>query len=285
MQEISPHVFIETAYPGVTLGAIAWQHGLLLVDCPFRPEDVRSWRSALLNLGGGVDRLLVNLDSHYDRTLGARLMDCTVIGHERMVESLRNRPISTKSQGIETGAEWELTEGLGGIRWASPELTFTERMQVYWSDQPLILESHPGPSPTAIWGIMPNDGIIFVGDMVTIKQPPFLAAADMDLWIESLKQLLENPYKNYLIVSGRGGLVTREDVKTQLAFLQDVQTRLAALAERKGSAEETDAIASKMLARFNVPADREAICSRRIRYGLRQYYLRKFCSTSEEITE
>ena len=72
MQELAPHVYIETGYAGVTLGAINWAHGLILIDAPFRAEDTRSWRSNLLNLGGGVDRLLVNLDAHFDRTLGAR---------------------------------------------------------------------------------------------------------------------------------------------------------------------------------------------------------------------
>ena len=71
MQEIVPNVYIETGYAGVTLGAINWPHGLVLIDAPFRPEDTRSWRSALLNLGGGVDRVLVQLDAHPDRTLGA----------------------------------------------------------------------------------------------------------------------------------------------------------------------------------------------------------------------
>ena len=77
MQELAHHVYIETGYAGVTLGAINWSHGLVLIDAPFRAEDARSWRSALLNLGGGVDRLLVNLDAHFDRTLGVRAMDCT----------------------------------------------------------------------------------------------------------------------------------------------------------------------------------------------------------------
>jgi hypothetical protein len=63
-------------------GQITCPHGLVLIDSPFRPEDARSWRSTLLNLSGGVDRLLVNLDSHLDRTLGVRAMECTVVGHE-----------------------------------------------------------------------------------------------------------------------------------------------------------------------------------------------------------
>jgi 3-hydroxyisobutyrate dehydrogenase-like beta-hydroxyacid dehydrogenase len=87
MQEIAAHVFIETAYPGVTLAALNTPHGLILVDAPLRGEDTRSWRATLLNMGGGVERLLVNLDAHFDRTLGARAMDCTVVAHEKFRRS------------------------------------------------------------------------------------------------------------------------------------------------------------------------------------------------------
>ena len=136
MQELAQHVYIETAYAGVTLGAINWSHGLILIDCPFRAEDVRSWRSALLNLGGGVDRLLINLDAHLDRTLGTRSMDCTVLGHDKMAGVFRNRPVTFKAQGSETGAEWELYNGLGSIRWAPPEITFTDQMVIHWDNNP-----------------------------------------------------------------------------------------------------------------------------------------------------
>jgi len=121
MQEIAPKVYIETNMAGVTLGAIDWEHGLVLIDTPFRNEDLRAWRSALVNMGGGVDRLLVNLDSHMDRTMGIRAMDCTVIGHEKMVQAFRNRPAAFKSQNSETGAEWELYDNVTSARWVTPE--------------------------------------------------------------------------------------------------------------------------------------------------------------------
>ena len=50
MQEITNRVYLETQYPGVTLGAIGRKHGLILIDSPFRPDDAKSWRSSLLNL-------------------------------------------------------------------------------------------------------------------------------------------------------------------------------------------------------------------------------------------
>ena len=38
MQEISDHIFIETAYAGVTLGAINWPHGLILIILLYAPR-------------------------------------------------------------------------------------------------------------------------------------------------------------------------------------------------------------------------------------------------------
>ena len=100
MQEIAHNVFIETGYPGVTLGAINRQRGLIQIDAPFRPDDIRAWRTALFALSGGVDRLLVNLDAHYDRTLGSRQIECTVVGQERLTQYLKDRPINIRPQGI-----------------------------------------------------------------------------------------------------------------------------------------------------------------------------------------
>ena len=148
MQAIARNVYIEDEYPGVTLGVISLTHGLLQVDAPPSPEDPRTWRAALLSLGGGSERLLVNLDAHPDRTLGARAMDCTVIAHEKTAQVFRSRPNTFKAQGEDTGADWESIPGLGNVRWILPEITFSHQMALYWDDNvPVLLEHHPGPLP------------------------------------------------------------------------------------------------------------------------------------------
>jgi glyoxylase-like metal-dependent hydrolase (beta-lactamase superfamily II) len=276
MQEIAPEIYIETAYAGVTLGAINWPRGLVLIDSPFRPEDARSWKSGLLNLGGGVDRLLINLDAHFDRTLGSRAMDITVVGNEKLAQAFRNRPVTFKTQAAETGAEWEQYNGLGSIRWASPEITFTEQMQIHWNNSPLVLESHPGPAVGAIWAVVPESQVIFLGDAVTPNQPPFLAAANLSAWIAALNTLLEERYQNYLFVSGRGGLVTHADVRAQLKFLETVKGLLEGLAAQNAAQDAAAALAGGLLAGFNPPAARQHQYQQRLIWGLRQYYLRHY---------
>lgn len=276
MQEIAPHIYIETSFAGVTLGAINWPHGLVLIDAPFRQEDARSWRSALLNLGGGVDRLMVNLDAHFDRTLGARALDCTVVGHEKMAQAFRNRPVTFKTQAAETGAEWEQYNGLGSIRWAPPEITFTEQLQIHWNEIPLSLEYHPGPSIGSIWAVLPGCQVCFIGDAVTVGQPPFLASADLPAWILTLRALLNDAFQNYLLVSGRGGLITHDAVRSQLNFLERLRVMMDTLGGQNAQVEEVASLASGLLKEFDPPAVRQGKYLQRLQYGLRHYYLRHY---------
>lgn len=276
MQEIAQHVFIEESYAGVTLGAVNWPHGLVLIDAPFRQEDIRSWRSALLNLGGGVDRLLVNLDAHFDRTLGTRAMECTMVAHEKLVHVFRNRPVSFKTQGSETGAEWEQYNNLGSVRWGAPEITFTHHLDLFWDTIPLRLEYHPGPAVGAIWAILTGPKVIFVGDAVVANQPPFFSNADLSAWIDSLQLLLSAQYSNHLLVSGRGGLVAHEVVRAQLVFLNKALSGLEDLAGHGAAPEETESLVNKLMALIDYPAQRRQVYEQRLRWGLRHYYQRQF---------
>lgn len=285
MQELAHHVYIETAYAGVTLGAINWTHGLILIDAPFRVDDVRSWRSALVNLGGGVDRLLVNLDAHFDRTLGVRAMECTVVGHEKMAEVFRNRPVTFKTQGTETGAEWEMRNGLGSIRWVPPEITFTERFLIHWDENPLVLEHRPGPATGAIWAVLPEQRIVFVGDALVPDQPPFLASANLPAWIETLRPLLTPAYQDYLAISGRGGPVAQQQIRRQIYYLEKVHGMVEELAAQKAPAAETASLVPALLRETEIPPDREVQYRQRLLHGLYQYYIRHYQHSEAEITE
>jgi len=253
MQEIARGVYIETAYPGVTLGAINLPHGLILIDAPPRMDDARIWRSTLLNLGGGVERLLVNLDTHLDRTLGVRAMECTVVAHKKTALVYRSRSTTFKAQTAETGAEWEQMGGLGSVRWAPPEISFSHCMNVHWGDIPVIMEYHPGPNPGAIWVILPDLKVAFIGDLVVPNQPPFLANADLPVWIDTLQHLLNPAYREYFLVGGRSGLIPIEQIRRQIEILRRVQERLEQLAARNAAPEEVEPLVSGLLKPMAIP--------------------------------
>jgi glyoxylase-like metal-dependent hydrolase (beta-lactamase superfamily II) len=285
MREIAKNIYIEDDYLGVTLGAMPLSHGLIQIDAPPSPEDCRAWRAALLNLGGGSERMLINLDAHPDRTLGARAMDCTIVAHERTSQVFRSRPNTFKAQGEETGADWESIPGLGNIRWILPEITFNQEMTIHWGDTEIFLEYHPGPAAGATWVLLPEQKVVFVGDAVLKNQPPFLAGADLPDWLDTLKLLLSNTYKNWLIVSGRGGVVTPEMIKAHKEYLEHVYSRVEKLAQKKAPPEEVEKLITPLLNSFKIPASKHLKYAQRLRYGLYHYYARHYHPTSSVTAE
>lgn len=275
MHQIKQGIYYEDIYLGVTLGALVYPNGTILIDAPLRSEDARSWRSALMSLRGGTNRVMISLDSHLDRTLGARLMECTIISHQKTAQVYRNRPLIFKGQTIESGADWETYNDVIGTRWASPDITFTDQMTLHWGGAEVVLEHHPGPTPGAIWALIPEEKIAFIGDAVVPNQPPFLDNAELDVWLETL-DLLYTSYKDYLIVSGRDGIITREDIRAQANHLKKIARQIDRLAAKHASPEMTEDLIPKLLSDFSFPPEYYERYAQRLRAGLYQFYNRQF---------
>ncbi len=280
MQQIKQGIYYEDGYLGVTLGALVLPFGTVLIDAPLRPEDARSWRSSLINQRGGSNRVLISLDAHIDRTLGARTMECTIIAHQKAAQIFRNRPTIFKGQGFESGAEWETYLDAIGTRWATPDITFTDRLELHWGGADVVLEHHPGPTYGASWVIIPDEQIVFVGDAIVLNQPPFLANADLDPWIENL-DLLATKYANFLVISGRGGPAAHEVVRAQLKSQKSILKGFERLARRNASPESTESLINNILADSGFAAEKTEQYAQRLRMGLYQYYVRHYRPTNQ----
>jgi cyclase len=276
MQSIADNVYIEDHFLGVTLGVVQQARGLIQIDAPPSPEDVRSWRGSLMSLSGGSERLLILLDAHPDRTLGARAMECTVVAHEKTTQVFRARSTTFKAQGTETGSDWETIPGLGTVRWAAPEISFSSQISLHWDGTPVLLEHHAGPTPGAVWVVLPEQKVVFVGDLVCKAQPPFLAHADLPEWLEGLELLLSDEYRGFTVVSGRGGTVASATIRAQVDLLGRMHERLEKMARRGSSPDATEKWVEPFLKTFRSSAARHKLYVQRMRYGLRYYYSRHY---------
>jgi len=282
MQSVAPGIYYESNYPGVTLGAVIMPRGTLMIDAPLRPEDARTWRSVLLTQSRGTHRLLLNLDGHPDRTLGVRYMDCTVVAQKNVLETFNNRTSVFKGQPAGSGAEWEHYPEISGTRWMFPNLTFSDRMVLHWDsdhsddDKEIIIEYHPGPSDGAAWVIIPSEKVVFIGDAILLDQPPFLEMSHLPSWINSLSVLRSPRYRNYTIISGRGGPVSIEYVREQHELLKSLQKRLETYAEKASEFENVDKTIHAYLQKLNYPPALHNIYTQRLRYGLECYFQRHF---------
>lgn len=276
MQSINDYVHIEDKYAGVTLGAINLPRGLIYVDSPPTPEDARAWRADLLDLPCGYERLLISLDTHIDRAIGTRAMDAPTLAHEKVADFFENRSGTFKAQGQLTGAAWEDIPNLTNIRWSSPHITFSERIILHWYENPIILEHHPGANNGAIWIILPEEKIVFVGDTVVKNQPPFLEQAHIPRWLEDIDLLTSDIYNGYTIVSGRGGICAKSTLEKQQEILLNIQKQLDKLSAKQAPLTAIAELVPGLLESLRFLAiDREAY-TQRLTYGLNAYYTRYY---------
>lgn len=276
MRNIADNIHFDDSYAGVTVGAITMPQGTLAIDAPLRSEDARSWKATLLTLSRGTHRLMVILDIHADRTLGCKSIELPVVSHELTAEAYRDRTTVFKGHNIETGSEWEQYPEVNGTRWERPNLTFTHQMFLQWGGPKICIEHHPGPTPGSLWVHIPEEKIVFIGDAVVMKQPPFLGRADLDAWHNTLNVLASRQFNDYKIISGRGGVVTVDDVRYQRQFLKSIHGRLETMAKRKSKPEETHKMVPALLKKISYAKKYEAFYTQRLQNGLEQYYIRNY---------
>ncbi len=285
MQSLRENIHLEDSYAGVTLAAINLPKGMIYIDAPPIPEDGRIWRADLLDLESGLERLLINLDSNADRVIGSRAMDCRTLVQEKTAEHYSNRTGVFKNQSDLTGAVWETIPNLGNIRWAPPEITFTDHMSLYWDDAPIELVHHPGADIGAIWVSLPDEKIIFVGDTVLKNQPPFLERANLPLWLEEIDLLLSDTYKGYTVVSGRGGVCASSTIEKQREMLQNILAGMEHLAKKDAEPAATAKMIPALLDPLRFLASERELFTNRLRYGLSAYYIRHYFNKEEDAEE
>ena len=243
----------------------------------------RAWLALLYNLGAKPNRILINLDAHPDRTLGARSMECTIVAHQKTAQIFRNRPSVFKGQNAESGSEWETYDDVMGTRWAIPDITFTSSLALHWGEHDIIIEHHAGPAPGSTWVVIPEMRIAFIGDVVLTGQPPFLTNADIPAWVETLDLLLDS-YQDYTIVGGRGGVVTISDVNAQQHHLKNILKGLEKLAKKNAAPEDIEGLIPGLLGDLSFSPELREQYIQRYRHGLYQYYTRHY-RPAEAMTE
>ena len=273
MKSITDNVIFEDSFAGVGLGALRLEQGIIFIDSPITARDAQVWRNSLSKSGSGTERLLVLLDEHLDRSLGAKAMKCTLLAHERTAQVLGGRPASSKPVFTKTGAAWESVEDLGSIHATLPEITFTHSMQIHWGQDVVALEYHPGPARGSIWVVLPSLKIAFIGDCVVARQPPFLASADLAAWLDSLALLRSAQFRDYILISSRNGVINQEEVKQQSVFLKHIQSQMEKFVLNKAEGVTLEGMVAEMTKEFTSRNRKEEeLFKTRLSWGLQQLY-------------
>ena len=274
MQKIVPKVFLENKYIGVNLGLVVTGNGLLLVDSPLHTEDVKDWRKVVIERGR--PKFLAMLDSHPDRVLGSRTLKIPAIAQEQTLKTIREWADTFKGNAHPIGAEADQLKRITGVNNASPEITFSERMVIHMGGKEIVFLHRPGPRPGSMWMVIPDLSVVFVGDTVTIDEPPYVGVAAIEEWLYRLDELRGSDMKSYTLISSYGGRINRKDINNMARFLRKVQSRVEKLEKGKNRNEEIERFAIDLIGDFSIRSMREDLVLKRLKTGLLDQSMLRF---------
>ena len=274
MQKYGKHLIVENSFPGVTVGAVLTDEGVICIDTPTRPVDARRWRQKLAQLSKAPIRYVINLDHHRDRITGNQWFEAPILAHDLTAERVRALSDQMKGGFAEAGADVDLVSvsDLNGVRLIPPQVTISDRLLLLKGGVEIHLVHRPGSTAGAIWVEFPREQVVFVGDAVASRVPPFMQDANLDQWLEALAGLQKVKYPARHIIPGRGGPLAKKSIKPAADFLKLVRRKVEALARANKSRAAAAALAEDLLDYFTVPLTLREHYTRRLRSGLEHVY-------------
>ncbi len=274
MRKYRTGVLVESRYPGVIIGAVPSDDGMLLVDMPLKPDDGRDWIGQLTITGR--PKYLALMDQHPDRALGMRSFDLPIVGQDETLQAMRGWPDAFKGSARPIGAEADTLKRVTGMHKAIPSIAFEHELKLQLGDREVVFLHRPGPTAGSMWVVLPEAKIAFIGDTVTVSEPPYVGNADIEAWIESLEELRKEPFSSYMLISGRDGSVDREAVNNMARFIRKIPVRLKRLKKKKKGdpSDAVESIARGLLKEYKPPTARQDLVLLRLKTGLRNLYAR-----------
>jgi cyclase len=256
MEQISARVYIETSYPGVNVGAIATEEGVVCIDAPARPQDAQEWIERIHREIGGPIEYLILTDYQGDRTLCGSMFHSRGVAQEGTRDMLQTYSGRFPSHVLES---FTLRYGLSrkdinGTAVIHPQISFCDQSTLRLGDQQIDLVHAPSATRGTLWVYVNEDRVLFVGDTLVIDQHPPLAEAETANWLLALGRLRQEEMEAKVIVPGRGPFPEEETIDAMASFIETARERVCALYRAGRPRAETSGLIPELLDFFAPPA-------------------------------
>jgi cyclase len=270
IREIAPDVFVETEYHGANVAFIVSGEGVILVDSPMLPKQARHWLKEIRKRTDEPVRYVINTDHHRAHIVGNQYFPgANVIAHENAWKEMRSYGDSFRTRLLnmyrdrmpDAVAEWE--ENLQIVK---PHITFTNRSVMFKGDKEIHLIAVGGHTPATSVVYLPNERLLFAGDVVVTNRPPFLSQGNTKEWLEALTYLRKLRYD--ILIPGHGELTGKEATQKMSEYLRMVRRRVRTAYQSGLSKGDTARSLSHLVRLWPIPPFEKPKADRRFKSGL-----------------
>lgn len=270
VREIAPNVFVETDYHGANVAFVVTSEGVVLIDTPMLPEEARHWLGVIREQTDLSIRYIVNTDHHRAHVIGNQhFPTATVIAHEDAWKEMRSYGDSFRTRLLnmyrrripEAVAEWETSLDI-----IKPQVTFSGHTVLHKDGKEIHLIPVGGHTSATIVVYMPNDRLLFTGDVVVTNRPPFLSQGNTKQWLNALSYLRRLSYD--VLIPGHGELTGKEATDKMSEYLRQVRREVRRAYRSGTSKADTSRSLSHLIHFWPIPPFEKPKADRRFKSGL-----------------
>jgi cyclase len=270
VQEIARNVFVKLDYEGANVGCILTDAGAIVIDTPMIPNEAKDWAETVSRLADKV-LYVFNTDHHRAHIMGNQFFDAPIIAHEAAWKEMANY----KDTFIERTKNLfkkrpEIQKQLDQITIVKPELSFTGRLIMYKGAQELHLVHLGGHTPATSGLYLPEERILFTGDLVVVDEHPALGQCDSEGWLRKLRWLRRQRYA--LLVPGHGPLCNVEASEPVSEYIRAMRSKVRSQYKSGRTKAEAAVVISQMIDYFPYRQGEKSIIEKRIRAGVSRVY-------------
>lgn len=270
VQEIANGVFIELGYEGANVGCILTDEGAIVIDTPMIPAEAKDWAATVANLS---DRVLYvfNTDHHRAHILGNQFFDAPILAHEAAWKEMNNY----KDTFIERTKNLfkkrtDVQKQLNEIHIVKPELSFTGRLVMTKGGREIQFVHLGGHTPATSGVYLPDEKILFTGDLVVVDEHPSLGQCDSEIWLSRLRWLRKQKFQ--VLVPGHGELCNVEASEPVSDYIRTMRAKVRQQYKSGRTKAEAAVVISQMIDFFPYRPGEKSIIEKRIRAGVSRVY-------------
>lgn len=212
LERLGPRVYAWVGTAGATnAGFILGDETVAVVDSLLTPTAARHLQRRIRVVSGRPVGFLVNTHYHGDHTFGNQVFaSAAIVGHTWAREGLLR--FGADQLDFFRRRQPLLAREFDQVRLTPPNLTVESGCNLYLGNLEVQVR-HLGPAHTpgdlVVW--VPDEGVLFAGDLVFNGWFPTAADADIHGWVRCLSALESYPVR--LVVPGHGPVGGREVIR------------------------------------------------------------------------
>jgi cyclase len=233
-RQLGPDTYAYVDRSGSNCGFVSCREGVVVIDTGGTSTYAKNLMAAIREHTGKHVRYVINTHYHPESTFGNYLLSqgATIIAHPKCRAALQE-----KGEEMLHAMRAEGAPDLGGVSIKLPMMIVSKKKELPVFGKKIILipfAACHSPGDLCVW--LPDEKVLFSGDLVFTNYMPDLRDSNIANWIEALDRLAV--LEPETIVPAHGLLCDAKAIETDRRFLETLRSQVKAAKEAGTSKEE-----------------------------------------------